>query len=81
MVGVLSTDCASSHVTIGDRPILYIRVKKASAVKIIGAIKNSYSSNIERTEVLVYGHRQHVRSLCPVKFLPHLLQLLVIWFR
>ena len=53
-LGLSDTDCASSHVTIGERPILYIRVKKASAVKIIGAIKNSYSSNTERIEDLAY---------------------------
>ena len=36
--------CASSHVTIGERPILYNRVKKASTVKMNGAIRNSHSS-------------------------------------
>lgn len=39
--------CASSHVTIGDRPIFHIRVKKASAVKMRGAQMNSYSSRKE----------------------------------
>ena len=32
--------------TIGDNPIRHMRVKKASAVKIMGAIINSHSSRI-----------------------------------
>lgn len=36
--------------TIGDKPIFHIRVKKASAVNIKGAMINSYSSRKERTE-------------------------------
>ena len=44
----ISTYWASSQVTIGDRPIFHMRVKKASAVKIRGANRNSYSSRNER---------------------------------
>jgi hypothetical protein len=42
------TYCASSHVTIGDRPMFHIRVKNEIAVKMIGAHKNSYSSSTSR---------------------------------
>ena len=41
---------ASSQVTISDKPILYIRVKKARAVNIIGAIMNSYSSRTDNID-------------------------------
>ena len=38
------THCASSHVTMGESPILHSLVKRANAVKIKGARMNSYSS-------------------------------------
>lgn len=38
---------------MGDRPILYMRVKKASAVNMIGAQMNSYSS---RKEMMLNGY-------------------------
>ena len=41
---------ASSQVTISDKPILYIRVKKARAVNIRGAIRNSYSSRVDNID-------------------------------
>ena len=37
------TDCASSHVTMLERPILYNLVKKARKVKRMGAISHSHS--------------------------------------
>jgi len=51
-----TTYWASSHVTISDRPILYIRVKKARIVKIKGAIKNSYSSSVAKKEDWDFGY-------------------------
>jgi len=36
--------CASSQVTMSDIPIFHMRVKKANAVKIKGAMRNSQSS-------------------------------------
>ena len=42
--------CASSHVTIFDRPMRYIRVKTEKAVRIMGAIICSHSSNAETYE-------------------------------
>lgn len=36
--------------TIGDKPILYIRVKKETSVKMRGARRNSYSSMVLRIE-------------------------------
>jgi hypothetical protein len=33
-----------------DRPILYIRVKNDIAVKMSGAIRNSYSSSVDKTD-------------------------------
>ena len=41
---------ASSQVTMGDKPILYMRVKKAKKVKTRGARTNSYSSRVFRIE-------------------------------
>lgn len=46
----VTTYWASSHVTIGDSPILYILVKKARKVKINGAIINSYSSSMDSND-------------------------------
>lgn len=37
---------------MGDKPIFHMRVKKASAVKINGAIKNSYSSKKSTNELV-----------------------------
>jgi hypothetical protein len=47
-----ATYWASSQVTIGDKPIFHMRVKKASAVKISGAIMYSYSSKKSTKELV-----------------------------
>lgn len=47
---VLARLLLTSQVTIGLRPILYNRVKKARAVKIRGAMRNSHSSRISRKD-------------------------------
>lgn len=53
--GCERTYWASSQVTIFERPILYVRVKKASAVKTRGAIINSYSSKVDSREDWEFG--------------------------
>ena len=45
-----TTYWASSQVTMFDKPILYIRVKNDMAVKIKGAIMNSYSSSVDKID-------------------------------
>ncbi len=48
------TYCASSQVTMLDRPMRYIRVKKARIVKIRGARRNSYWSRWDTIDCSVY---------------------------
>jgi hypothetical protein len=47
---MLPAYCASSQVTIGERSIFHIRVKKAKAVNMRGAMNGSSSSQVVRAD-------------------------------
>jgi hypothetical protein len=54
--GAGETYWASSQVTMGDKPIFHMRVKKAKNVNIKGATIHSYSSSCSSRESGFYAH-------------------------